>query len=159
MNPFTRLYRRSRAFRVLCYFLMLLAILLVWIVSDDMWSNYTQVGDLTLFFSFLVFAAWAWWYVDMSLTRIWSGLGDMRNLLGVAHPWLRRCCGDTMARFLPQAETRRLRSELTHGGTRMTFAGINHFAVVPGKIMREQRGTARPKCDIGRLVPHQSGIA
>jgi membrane protease YdiL (CAAX protease family) len=62
MNPLTRLYRRSRAYRVLCYFLMLLAILLVWIVSDDMWSNYTEVGDLTLFFSFLVFAAWAWWY-------------------------------------------------------------------------------------------------
>jgi membrane protease YdiL (CAAX protease family) len=62
MNPFTRLYRRSRAFRVLCYFLMLLAIVLVWVVSDDMWSNYTQVGDLTLFFAFLLFAAWAWWY-------------------------------------------------------------------------------------------------
>jgi uncharacterized protein involved in response to NO len=62
MNPLTRLYRRSRAFRVLAYFLMLLAILLVWIVSDDMWSNYTQVGDLTLFFAYLVFAAWAWWY-------------------------------------------------------------------------------------------------
>jgi membrane protease YdiL (CAAX protease family) len=62
MNPFTRLYRRSRVFRVLCYFLMLLAILLVWVVSDGMWSNYTQVGDLTLFFLFLVFAAWAWWY-------------------------------------------------------------------------------------------------
>ena len=62
MNPFTRLYRRSRAYRVLCYFLMLLAIVLVWIVSDDMWANYTQVGDLTLFFAFLLFAAWAWWY-------------------------------------------------------------------------------------------------
>jgi membrane protease YdiL (CAAX protease family) len=62
MNPLTRLYRRSRAFRVFCYFLMLVAIVLVWVVSDDMWSNYTQVGDLTLFFSFLVFAAWAWWY-------------------------------------------------------------------------------------------------
>jgi membrane protease YdiL (CAAX protease family) len=62
MNPLTRLYRRSRAFRIVCYFLMLLAILLVWIVSDDMWSNYTQVGDLALFFAFLIFAAWAWWY-------------------------------------------------------------------------------------------------
>jgi membrane protease YdiL (CAAX protease family) len=62
MNPLTRLYRRSRAFRVVCYFLMLLAILLVWVVSDDMWSNYTQVGDLTLFFAFLCFVAWAWWY-------------------------------------------------------------------------------------------------
>jgi membrane protease YdiL (CAAX protease family) len=62
MNPLTRLYRRWRAFRVFCYFLMLVAIVLVWVVSDDMWSNYTQVGDLIVFFSFLVFAAWAWWY-------------------------------------------------------------------------------------------------
>jgi membrane protease YdiL (CAAX protease family) len=62
MNPLTRLYRRSRAFRVVCYFLMLPAILVVWVVSDDMWSTYTQVGDLTLFFAFLCFAAWAWWY-------------------------------------------------------------------------------------------------
>jgi membrane protease YdiL (CAAX protease family) len=62
MNPFTRLYRRSRTFRILCYFLLLLAILLVWVVSDDMWSNYTQVGDLTLMILFLLFAAWAWWY-------------------------------------------------------------------------------------------------
>jgi membrane protease YdiL (CAAX protease family) len=62
MNPFTRLYRRSRAYRVLCYFLMVPAILLVWVVSDGMWSNYTQVGNLTLFFAFLLFAAWAWWY-------------------------------------------------------------------------------------------------
>jgi membrane protease YdiL (CAAX protease family) len=62
MNPLTRTYRRSRAFRVLCYFLMLLAVLLVWVVSDDMWSRYTQVGDLTLLFLFLFFAAWAWWY-------------------------------------------------------------------------------------------------
>jgi hypothetical protein len=62
MNPFTRSYRHSGAFRVLCYLLMLLAILLVWVVADDMWSNCTQVGDLTLFFAFLVFAAWAWWY-------------------------------------------------------------------------------------------------
>jgi hypothetical protein len=44
------------------YLLIVPATLLVWVVSDDMWSNYTQVGDLTLFFAFLVFAAWAWWY-------------------------------------------------------------------------------------------------
>jgi membrane protease YdiL (CAAX protease family) len=62
MNPLTRLYRRSRAFRIALYFLMVPATLLVWVVSDDMWARYTQVGDLTLFFLFLVFAAWAWWY-------------------------------------------------------------------------------------------------
>jgi membrane protease YdiL (CAAX protease family) len=62
MNPLTRLYRRSRAFRVFCYCLMPPAILLVWVVSDGMWAKYSQVGDLTLMFLFLVFAAWAWWY-------------------------------------------------------------------------------------------------
>jgi len=62
MNPLTRLYRRSRAFRIVLYLLMVPATLLVWVVSDDMWARYTQVGDLTLLFSFLLFAAWAWWY-------------------------------------------------------------------------------------------------
>jgi membrane protease YdiL (CAAX protease family) len=62
MNPLTRLYRRSRAFRILCYVLMVPATLLVWVVSDGMWTRYTQVGDLTLMFLFLVFAAWAGWY-------------------------------------------------------------------------------------------------
>ena len=62
MNPFTRLYRHSRAFRVFCYFLMVPAVLLVWVVSDGMWTMYSQVGDLILMFSFLVFAAWAWRY-------------------------------------------------------------------------------------------------
>jgi hypothetical protein len=62
MNPLTRLYRRSRAFRIVLYVLMVPATLLVWVVSDGMWSRYTQVGDLTLMFLFLVFAAWAWWY-------------------------------------------------------------------------------------------------
>jgi hypothetical protein len=62
MNPLTRLYRRSRAFRIVMYVLMVPATLLVWVVSDGMWVRYTQVGDLTLLFSFLLFAAWAWWY-------------------------------------------------------------------------------------------------
>jgi membrane associated rhomboid family serine protease len=62
MNPLTRLYRRSRAFRVLQYFLFFLLILLVFVISDDMWAKYTQVGNLTLLAGFLVFALWAWWY-------------------------------------------------------------------------------------------------
>jgi membrane protease YdiL (CAAX protease family) len=76
MNPLTRLYRRSRAFRILCYLLMVPAILLVWVVSDGMWTNYTQVGDLTLFFLFLVFAAWAWWYGEDRDRRRGPGDGD-----------------------------------------------------------------------------------
>jgi membrane protease YdiL (CAAX protease family) len=62
MNPLTRLYRRSRAYRVVLYLLMVPATLLVWVVSDGMWTKYTQVGDLALLFLFLFFAAWAWWY-------------------------------------------------------------------------------------------------
>ena len=62
MNPLTRLYRNSRAFRLVLYLLMVPATLLVWVVSDGMWAKYSQVGDLTLFFLFLVFAAWAWLY-------------------------------------------------------------------------------------------------
>jgi membrane protease YdiL (CAAX protease family) len=62
MSPLTRLYRRSRAFRVVLYLLFLPLTLLVFVVSDDMWSKYTRVGDLTLLAAFLVFALWAWWY-------------------------------------------------------------------------------------------------
>jgi membrane protease YdiL (CAAX protease family) len=62
MNPLRRLYRRSRAFRLLLYILMVPTTLLVWVASDDTWARYTQVGDLALFLLFLVFAAWAWWY-------------------------------------------------------------------------------------------------
>jgi uncharacterized protein involved in response to NO len=62
MNPLTRLYRRSRAFRVLLYLLFLPLTLLVFVISDDMWAKYTQVGNLTLLAAFMVFALWAWWY-------------------------------------------------------------------------------------------------
>jgi uncharacterized membrane protein len=62
VNPVTRLYRRSRAFRVMLYVLLLLLTLVVWVVSDDMWSRYSQVGDLMLLFGFILFALWAWWY-------------------------------------------------------------------------------------------------
>jgi hypothetical protein len=62
MNPLTRLYRRSRAFRVLQYLLFLPLTLLVFVISDDMWKKYTQVGNLTLLAAFVLFALWAWWY-------------------------------------------------------------------------------------------------
>ncbi|MEA2151571.1 MAG: hypothetical protein QOD69_3401 [Solirubrobacteraceae bacterium] len=62
MNPLTRLYRRSRAFRVLLYLLFVPLTLLVFVISDDMWKTYTQVGNLTLLAGFLLFALWAWWY-------------------------------------------------------------------------------------------------
>jgi membrane protease YdiL (CAAX protease family) len=62
MNPLTRLYRRSRAFRVVLYLQFLPLTLLVFVVSDDMWAKYTQVGDVTLLAAFMCFALWAWWY-------------------------------------------------------------------------------------------------
>jgi hypothetical protein len=62
MNPLTRLYRRSRAFRLVLYVLFLPLTLLVFVISDDMWKTYTQVGNLTLLAAFLLFALWAWWY-------------------------------------------------------------------------------------------------
>ena len=62
MNPVTRLYRRSRAFRSVLYLLFIPLALLVFVVSDDTWAKYTQVGDVTLLAAFIVFALWAWWY-------------------------------------------------------------------------------------------------
>jgi cytochrome bd ubiquinol oxidase subunit II len=62
MNPLTRLYRRSRAFRVVLYCLFLPLTLLVFVISDDMWAKYSQLGNLTLLAAFLLFAPWAWWY-------------------------------------------------------------------------------------------------
>jgi hypothetical protein len=48
--------------RFVLYVLFVPVTLLVFVVSDDMWENYTQVGDLTLLAAFIVFSLWAWWY-------------------------------------------------------------------------------------------------
>jgi hypothetical protein len=64
MNPLTWLYRRSRAFRVLCYLLVVVATFFVWAIADDQFAHYTQTGDLAVLFGFMAFAAWAWWYGD-----------------------------------------------------------------------------------------------
>jgi len=64
MNPLTRLYRCSRTFRVLCYFLMLPAYLLVYLVADNSWERYTEFGTGTLLFLYGAFAVGAWWYAE-----------------------------------------------------------------------------------------------
>jgi hypothetical protein len=52
-----------RALRVVLYRILFLPLtLLVFVLSDDMWANYTQVGNLTLLVGFMLFALWAWWY-------------------------------------------------------------------------------------------------
>ena len=62
MNPFTRLYRASRVFRIVLYLLMVPATLFVWFLADNSFENYTEVGNLTILAAFLFFALWAWWY-------------------------------------------------------------------------------------------------
>jgi hypothetical protein len=48
--------------KLVLYILFVPLTLLVFVVSDDMWANYSQVGDLALLFGFILFALWAWWY-------------------------------------------------------------------------------------------------
>ena len=64
MNPLTRLYRRSRTYRIVLYVLFVPLTLLVFVISDDMWAKYTQVGNLTLLAAYMVFALVAWWYAE-----------------------------------------------------------------------------------------------
>jgi len=62
MNPLTRLYRGSRAFRVLLYVLSVPVTLFFWFLSDNSWQTYTEVGNLTLLVLFMLFGLFAWWY-------------------------------------------------------------------------------------------------
>lgn len=62
MNPLTRLYRGSRAFRVLLYVLSVPLTLFVWFLSDDSWQKYTEVGNLCVLALFLLVGLFAWWY-------------------------------------------------------------------------------------------------
>ena len=64
MNPLTRLYRRSRAFRLLCYFLMVPAYLIVYFASDNSWARYTEFGTASLLFLYLAFGIGSWWYSE-----------------------------------------------------------------------------------------------
>jgi hypothetical protein len=62
MNPLTRLFRRSRAFRVAFYISMVPVWVLIGYISLDSFGNYSQVGNVTLLLLIMLFAAWAWWY-------------------------------------------------------------------------------------------------
>jgi hypothetical protein len=48
MNPITRLFRRSRAFRLLFYVSMVPLWAAVAFISFDSLGNYSDVGDLTI---------------------------------------------------------------------------------------------------------------
>ena len=62
MNPLTRLYRGSRAFRVLLYLLSVPLTLFVWFLSDNSWEKYTEVGNLSVLALFILLGLFAWWY-------------------------------------------------------------------------------------------------
>ena len=68
MNPVTRLYRRSRAFRVLLYLLMVPFWALLQFVCADSLAKYSHVGNITLILLIMLFGLWAWWY-DEDRTR------------------------------------------------------------------------------------------
>jgi hypothetical protein len=62
MNPLTRLFRRSRAFRLLFYVSMGPLWALIIFISFDSFGAYSQVGDVTILLLIMLFALWAWWY-------------------------------------------------------------------------------------------------
>jgi hypothetical protein len=62
MNPLIRLFRRSRAFRLLFYVSMAPLWALIVFISFDSFGNYSEVGDVTILLLITLFALWAWWY-------------------------------------------------------------------------------------------------
>jgi membrane protease YdiL (CAAX protease family) len=71
MNPLTRLFRRSRTFRVLLYVSTFPLWALILFVSFDSFGNYSEVGDVTILALIMLFALWAWWFdEDRSRRRV-----------------------------------------------------------------------------------------
>src|SRR6202012_2304251 len=62
MNPLTRLFRRSRAFRLLFYVSIAPLWALIIFISFDSFGAYSEVGDVTLLLLIMLFALWSWWY-------------------------------------------------------------------------------------------------
>jgi hypothetical protein len=58
----TRLFSRSRAFRVAFYLAMVPAWVIVGLISINSLGKYTEVGNVVLLLLIVSFAAWAWWY-------------------------------------------------------------------------------------------------
>ena len=56
------LFRRSRAFRMLCYVALVPAWALIGLISIDTLGKYTATGDRVLVALIMLFALWAWWY-------------------------------------------------------------------------------------------------
>ena len=62
MNPLTKLFRRSRAFRVFFYVSMAPLWALLVFISTGTLENYSYTGNVILLVLIMFFALWAWWY-------------------------------------------------------------------------------------------------
>ena len=62
MNPVTRVFRRSRAFRIMCYFLAAFAWVMIAFIALGSFTEYTQAGNVAALIGLMLFAAAAWWY-------------------------------------------------------------------------------------------------
>ena len=62
MNPITRLYRASRAFRILCYLALVPVTAFLWLICDDVFEKASQPLDVTVLVLFILLGLWAWWY-------------------------------------------------------------------------------------------------
>lgn len=76
MNPLTRLFRRSRAFRLLFYVSMVPLWALIAFISIQALGGYSEVGDVTLLALIMFFALWAWWYGEDRDRRQASKAGE-----------------------------------------------------------------------------------
>lgn len=60
----SRLFRRSRAFRIVCYATLVPVWVLIGLVSIDTLSKYTATGNVVMVVLLMLFALWAWWYAE-----------------------------------------------------------------------------------------------
>ena len=59
-----RLFRRSRAFRIVCYAALVPLWVLVALVSSNTLAGYTATGNVVLVVLLMFFGVWAWWYAE-----------------------------------------------------------------------------------------------
>jgi hypothetical protein len=70
MSPLTRLYRRSRAFRILCYVALVPVYIILGFVAINSFGGYSQVGNALGLAAIVAFAAWAWWWDERREARL-----------------------------------------------------------------------------------------
>jgi amino acid transporter len=64
VNPLTRLYRKSRAFRILCYVALIPVFIFLQFVAIDSFGGHSHVATYLGLAGMIAFAAWAWWWGD-----------------------------------------------------------------------------------------------